>query len=321
MDDALKNNTLKIIERDQGQFDTVYDRQSDIDAPKTVEKVTVTEQEDGTWTKDSTEVASNLKDERVIPEKEAQFEGDAQTLRDFTAITDRKLIGIASQIDEKKRLIITLSTAAGAAHSTASGLKGCWSTAEAGSPVIGTTTQWTNIKEEVEWIKIYDNMAGANVNSAPNYALENPFDPDNQTALDTSSYVNVGYGYSNTPEAVVFKDNTGSATGSDTDGSGAGIGTNGRFDLKTAGLENPAGPQDATFGNCAALASSIANIYGEIISLRLEMNDMRDKLNIVKDKKLEKELMNWGCKNMRSESVGGSSDQTATTNAIVGLTT
>ena len=69
MDDALKNNTLKIVERDQGQFDTVYDRQSDIDAPKTVEKVTVTEQEDGTWTKDSTEVASNLKDERVIPEK------------------------------------------------------------------------------------------------------------------------------------------------------------------------------------------------------------------------------------------------------------
>ena len=319
MDDALKNNTLKIIERDQGQFDTVYDRQSDIDAPKTVEKVTVTEQEDGTWTKDSTEVASNLKDERVIPEKESQFEGDAQTLRDFTAITDRKLIGIASQIDEKKRLIITLSTAAGAAHSAASGLKGCWSTAEAGSPVIGTTTQWTNIKEEVEWIKIYDNMAGANVNSAPNYAVENPFDPDNKTALDTGSYVNVGYGYSNAPEDVVYMDASEVVTGSDTDGSGAGIGTNGRFDLKTAGPENPAGPQDATFGNCAALASSIANIYGEIISLRLEMNDMRDKLNIVKDKKLEKELLNWGCKNMRADTVGGSSDQTATTDAIIEL--
>jgi len=319
MDDALKNNTLKIIERDQGQFDTVYDRQSDIDAPKTVEKVTVTEQEDGTWTKDSTEVASNLKDERVIPEKEAQFEGDAQTLRDFTAITDRKLIGIASQIDEKKRLIITLSTAAGAAHSTASGLKGCWSTAEVGSPVIGTTTQWTNIKEEVEWIKIYDKMAGANVNSAPNYAVENPFDPDNKTALDTGSYVNVGYGYSNAPEDVVYMDASEVITGSDTDGSGAGIGTNGRFDLKTSGPENSAGPHDATFGNCAALASSIANIYGEILTLRSEMNTVRGKLNIVKDKKLEKELMNWGCKNMRAETVGGSSDQTATTDAIIEL--
>jgi hypothetical protein len=319
MDDALKNNTLKIVERDQGQFDTVYDRNSDIDAPKKVEKVTVTEQEDGTWTKDSTEVASNLKDERVIPEKESQFEGDAQTLRDFTAITDRKLIGIASQIDEKKRLIITLSTAAGAAHSTASGLKGCWSTAEVGSPVIGTTTQWTNIKEEVEWIKIYDKMAGANVNSAPNYAVENPFDPDNKTALDTGSYVNVGYGYSNAPEDVVYMDASEVITGSDTDGSGAGIGTNGRFDLKTSGPENSAGPHDATFGNCAALASSIANIYGEILTLRSEMNTVRGKLNIVKDKKLEKELMNWGCKNMRAETVGGSSDQTATTDAIIEL--
>ena len=299
MDDTLKNNTIKIFERDQAQFEGVFDRRTDIDAPETVEKVTVTEQEDGTWSKNSVEVKSNLKDDRVIGEKEAQIESDAKTLRDFTAITDRKLIGIASQIDVKKELIVELSSAAGVVD--CDGLPD-----SCGSTQVGGGFTAVDMKKEVEYIMIYNKMAGPDVD----FGAENPFEPDNTSAL-TTPYV--GYGRSNVAESVVYKNVEGAATGLKTDGSGAGISTMGRFDLSGTGS------QLTGSRTCAQLASSIANIYGEILTLRSEMNTVRGKLNIVKDKKGDKELMNWGCKNMRSEMTSGTSSENSTIDAIIEL--
>ena len=99
MDENLKNNTIKILQRDQDQFKDVYKRQSDLDAPEVMEKVEVVENDDGTWSKNTTEVKSNLKDERVIGEKETEIENDTKTLQEFSAVADRKILEIAGEID------------------------------------------------------------------------------------------------------------------------------------------------------------------------------------------------------------------------------
>ena len=302
MDENLKNNTIKILQRDQDQYKDVYKRQSDLDAPEVMEKVEVVENDDGTWSKNTTEVKSNLKDERIIGEKEDEVENDAKTLQEFSAVADRKILEIIGKIDVKKQDIVDLSAAAGVVDcDPGSGLiNNC------GSTQVGGGFTAVDMKKEVEYIMIYNKMAGPDVD----FGAENPFEPDNTSAL-TTPYV--GYGRSNVAESVVYKNVAGAATGLKTDGSGAGINTIGRFDL--SGTGSPA-TGDRT---CAQLATSIANIYQEIIDLRIEANTLRGHLNIVKKKKADKELTNWGCKNMRVEVESGQTAENSTISAIDSL--
>ena len=274
MDDNLKDKTIKILERDQDQMKGVYDRQTDVEAPKTTEKVEITQNDDGTWNETKTVEESKYKDESVIDEKEKEIEEDAKTLQEFCSVVDRKIIGILSQIDDKKREIVTLSLQAGTQMNCAS------------TQGVGFTC--VNMQEEVEYISIYNKMAGPDVD----YGVENPFEPDNTSAL-TEPYV--GYGRSNIGETLIFQNSGGTPTGFKTDGSGAGINTFGRFDLSGSGTPASGG------SSCGALSSQIADLYGNIRTLRDEITSLRGDLNIVKDKKAEKELMNWGCKNTRRD--------------------
>ena len=302
MDENLKNNTIKILQRDQDQFKDVYKRQSDLDAPEVMEKVEVVENDDGTWSKNTTEVKSNLKDERIIGEKEDEVENDAKTLQEFSAVADRKILEIAGEIDVKKELIVTLSAAAGVVD--CDGLPDSCGSTQQGTVGHGFTA--VNMKKEVEYIMIYNKMAGPDVD----FGAENPFEPDNTSAL-TTPYV--GYGYSNVAESMVYKDVEGVATGLKTDGSGAGISTMGRFDLSGTGSQLTGSL------NCTELKNLIATTYNEIIALRIEANTLRGHLNIVKKKKADKELTNWGCKNMRVEVESGQTAENSTISAVDSL--
>ena len=51
------------------------------------------------------------------------------------------------------------------------------------------------------------------------------------------------------------------------------------------------------------------------------MNQKRGNLNTVKDKKSDKELQNWGCKNTKQEVNDRASSESATISAVIGLST
>tara|TARA_B100000287_G_scaffold91035_1_gene83364 strand:+ start:510 stop:1400 length:891 start_codon:yes stop_codon:yes gene_type:complete len=274
MDENLKNKAIEILEKDQNQMKGVFDRQTDVEAPETTEKVEITQNADGTWNESRTEEKRKYKDEAVVDEKEREIEEDARTLQEFCAAVDGKILGILTQIDDKKREIVTLSLQAGTQMNCAS------------TQGVGFTC--VNMQEEVEYISIYNKMAGPDVD----YGVENPFEPDNTSAL-TEPYV--GYGRSNIGETLIFQNSGGTPTGFKTDGSGAGINTFARFDLSGSGTPASGG------SSCGALSSQIADLYGNIRTLRDEITSLRGDLNIVKDKKAEKELMNWGCKNTRRD--------------------
>lgn len=303
MDENLKNRTLEILNKDQDQLKGVYDNQSEYTAPETTEKITVTENSDGTWTQNKETVDTNLKDGGVVGEREKEIEDEARILQEFCREIDNEFVGIMSQIDDKKREILALSQTAGI--TTVGGVNYCNSTEG-----VGIIT-FTELNQEIETLKIYTKMAGPNAD----YGALNPFEPDTTVTLSGVSTDYAGFGYENVAESVVFKDSSGSTTGSKIDGSGPGIGTTARFDLSGTGT-----PFSGAL-TCTQIKTQIDALYDEIIVLRNRMNQKRSDLNTVKDKKSEKELQNWGCKNTRQEVEDRASSESATISAVIGLST
>ena len=304
MNENLTNRALEVLNRDQDQLKGVYENQSEYNAPEKIEKITVTQNSDGTWSENKEIVDSGFKDGGVIGEREAQIEEEAEVLQEFCADVDNKIIGILTQIDDKKREIVTLSLQAGISIN-------CTSTQldEDGNP--GTSFTSINMKEETETVKIYTKMAGPNVN----YGTQNPFEPDTTISLSGITTHYAGFGYENVAESVIFKNSAGSTTGVKTDGSGPGISTLGRFDLSGAGT-----PASGSL-TCTQLNTQINSLYDDIIVLRNELGTLRGNLNIVKDKKSEKELQNWGCKNAKNDVDARATSESTTIAAITGLST
>ena len=73
--------------------------------------------------------------------------------------------------------------------------------------------------------------------------------------------------------------------------------------------------------SCTQLNTQIDSLYDDIIVLRNEIGTLRGNLNIVKDKKSEKELQNWGCKNTKNEVNARATSEATTIAAITGLST
>ena len=192
MNESLKNNVLKILEKEQTQLDDAFKAQSPgVEAPKKVEKVTVTQNDDGTWSKNVEEVDSNVYDDTVVGTVEAEIKRDASTLQEFCREFDDRILSFNAQINAKKQQIVTLSTEAIA--------RNCWpgiaySTLLSGGTTrqIGSTTQnFSNpydVIEDREALEIYDKMAGPNVD----YGADNPFEPTKIVTL-TSSYSGFGH--------------------------------------------------------------------------------------------------------------------------------
>jgi hypothetical protein len=342
MDESLRNRTLKIFEKEQTQLDDAFKAQSpDIAAPKKLEKVTVVQNGDGTYSRNIEEVDSNVYDDSVVGTVEAEIKNDAATLQEFCKEFDNRILSFNAQINAKKQEIVTLSTEAIA--------RNCWPgiaytalTIGSGIRPINAITQNFgnpyNIIEDREALEIYDKMAGPNVD----YGADNPFEPTRIVTL-TSTYsgfghetqkdngrlesgdaatevlasdYNIGGGdEDNDPYLTSFQSSSTLGTGRDdvsvilTDHQGprivasAGINTSWWYagvgvapDATDTSLTGTAGQN-----RCVAIASSISTLISEIQTLRSQRDAAinRTNLNTVKEKKMQKELQNWGAENVR----------------------
>jgi hypothetical protein len=294
MDENLRNRVVKVFENDQNQLDGAFDKQSDINIPDKLEKISVTSNSDGTWNRDVVEEDNNLYDESVVGVIEKQIEEDAKTLQEFCAVLDNKIIAFNAQINAKKQQIVSLSIQANSGN--------CWpgiacSTSDVGGIIcaIGSSAAifsygtYTEIKEDRDALGVYENIAGPN----QNFAASNPFDPDNTITLITSY---AGYGYENE------KQNNG----------GTLLSGVGRTDISTTlsdhnaniiGLMRYYTGSTIPAATCVSIANSITTLLGEIEVLRTQRDAAVDRtnLNYIKTTKSEKELQNWGNKNLHEQ--------------------
>ena len=329
MDESLKNRTIKILQDEQNQLDDAFKPQSGgVTAPQKIEKVTVVENSDGTWSKNVEEVESNLYDDDVVGSVEAKIKEEAETLQEFCKEFDDIIVSYNAQINAKKQELVTLSVEAinlncwpGIAYSTTT--SGGITT----NTGIGSTTQDFSNSYDVyadrEALEIYQNIAGPSVN----YGADNPFNPDAIVTL-TLSYS--GYGYENnrdngrllnTDDATeVESDDYDPAKNSFQSSSNLGLG---RDNVSTT-LADHNGPRNVgafrayagsgDSSRCVEIANEIDTLITEIQTLRSQRESAvsRSNLNTIKDKKSEKELQNWGANNVKSKQ-----QQRTTSNASV----
>ena len=356
MNESLKKRAQEIFEKDQNQLDSAYKPQSPgIVAPEETEKVTVTENSDGTWTKNTEKVKSDLYDDSVVGKVENQLKKDAETLQEFCKEFDDRIISFNAQINAKKQQIVTLSTEAigrncwpGIAYSTINDEfnSSSGTTRETGIGLSATQNfgnDYSMFEDRVA-MEIYKKMAGPDLD----YGAENPFDP---TSIVTLTSTNSGFGHENhrdngrlnvgddatevtADEYNVGGDNPGdrddpnfppgneylsnfqsstnlgiartNISSTDTDHQGprnvgsfrayAGVG-----EVPDATRTDMTGEVGAT--RCVAIASSISTLISEIQTLRSQRDAAVNmaNLNIIKEKKMEKELQSWGAENVKSK--------------------
>jgi len=294
MDENLRNRALKIFENDQNQLNGAFEKQSDVVVPSKIEKVSVVQNGNGTWTKNVVEEDSNLYDESVVGQIERQIEEDAKTLQEFCAVLDNQIISFNAQINAKKQQIVSLSVQATSGN--------CWPGVACSTFLVGDTTcatganaatfdyaTYTSIIEDRDALSIYENIAGPN----QNFSADNPFDPDSIVTL-TASYA--GYGYENE------KQNDGGTTLS-------GVG---RTDISTTLSDHNARiiatkryytGSTIPAATCVSIANSITTLLSEIDALRAQRDAAvnRTDLNSVKTTKTEKEFQDWGNKNLHQQ--------------------
>lgn len=148
-----------------------------ITPPTSITDVTFVQDEKGRWVKDETPSSSEIKkDTQIRAEELASEETDVQNFTDLAKISDDRLLSIATQINEKKQLIITKVTEAisagcsfGMATAIINGV-----TVGVGSTVVG----------DYAYIKKYSGL--------DNYSSSNPFSSDDTLTLSAS---NSGTGY------------------------------------------------------------------------------------------------------------------------------
>ena len=92
MNENLTNRALEVVNRDQDQLKNVYENQSEYNAPEKIEKITVTQNSDGTWSQNKEIVDSGFKDGGVIGEREAQIEEEAKILQELKSTINRSII-------------------------------------------------------------------------------------------------------------------------------------------------------------------------------------------------------------------------------------
>jgi len=352
MDGSLRNRAREVFEKDQKQLDGAFEPSSDVKAVGIVSSITITENADRTYTKTvKEEKAEDLYfDDSVVGKVENQIKEDAETLQAFCKQFDDEIITLNAQINEKKQLLVTLSTEA-IARNCSPGI--AYSTDSVGSTIIQSNValqsntiqgnDYSMFGDRVA-MEIYKPMAGPDVN----YGAENPFDP---TSIVTLTSANSGFGHENNRDNGRL--NAGdAATEVEADDYNVGGGGDGskeyltNFESSTnlgtvrsdisqtpsvhtapvsstvtidgvqygryypgAGVAPPATdtstpPGGVTVGQrCVAIGASITTIISEILTLRTQRDAAVSisNLNKVKEKKMEKELQNWGAENVRKK--------------------
>ena len=331
IDDALRRQGIDILEGEQVELDSAFERQSTETAPSSLLFDKIEQNDDGTWSKTQYTPRETFYDENIIPQKETEIKNKAEVLQSLCREVDNKVIRFNNLINEKKQEIVNLSTEATNGN--------CWPGIAYSSLVAGSSQPGpggtgiqssfgvvnSDINNDVEFVKTYDKMAG------PGYdpGAANPFDPDRLVILN-SSYS--GYGYQNVRDNKEIRNTSNVVTGVNTDGSGSDIG-NGRFDISSTEADHNARQilaewyyggaggsvatdNTVTAARCVAIASSIDSIYQEILEIRRDRDSLRGALNKVKKNKSEKELTHWGMQNTKTESVRRRSSNNTAINAL-----
>ena len=280
-------------------------------------------------------------DDTVVGKVENEIKEDSETLEAYCKQFDDQLITFNAQINAKKQELVTLSTEAiarncwpGIAYSTITSV----GTFKQTDPLEAATQNFGNdysIFEDRVAMEIYKKMAGPDLD----YGAENPFDPtslvtltssnagfghenhrdngrlnagDNATEVEESDYNVGGSGDPEDEYLTNFEASTNlgivrsniSSTASDHQGprnvgafrayAGVGVAPEATDTSKT-------GSNGAN--RCVAIGASITSIIAEIVTLRTQRDNIVNMtdFNKVKDKKMEKELQNWGANNVRSE--------------------
>lgn len=345
MNEELKKECIKLLQDEQDQLKGAFDPQSGgIEAPKTLGKVSVTQNSDGTYSKTTEEIESVIYDDSVVGIQEAKIKKDAQTLQSLCREIHDRIISFNSQINSKKQEIISLvqeSQGRNCWPGIAVSLSNPRNNVSGGPRDFGAPGYILNQDRHV--IEIYSSMAGPDVN----YSNDNPFEP---TRLKTLTSSNSGFGHEilrdngglefNTieikrsnysiagelDEESAFEDpyldsfqNT-SAVGvartisnikSDHEeriiltspifkysgAGGSGIGTDGG----AASDQSLTG--SAAANRCVEISNTIATLKSEIIDLRAERDALVDLKAFTKimEKKMEKELQDWGSDALRQK--------------------
>ena len=277
----------------------------------------------------------------VVGKVENQLKEDAETLQAFCKEFDNQVIILNAEINAKKQELVTLTTEAynrncwpGIAYSTTTSLGLIRQTAIGESATQNFGNDYSTFEDRVA-MEIYKKMAGPDVN----YGAENPFEPnsvvtltstnsgfgyenhrdngrlnagDDATEIEADDY-NVGGGGDGSKE---YLDNFESSTNlgivrsnissTDTDHQGprnvgafraySGVGV--APDATDTSLTGTAGEN-----RCIAIGASITTIISEIQTLRTQRDAAVNisNLNKVKEKKMEKELQNWGAENVKQK--------------------
>ena len=293
MAEGAARGAIEILQREQIQIGLATSPQTNVNIPPTITKINAYSNESGKWVADEVIEENPAKDENVVNLIYDQIENDAIVLREFCATVDNKILQFNAQINTLKDQIVTLSTEAIN--------RNCWpgiakSTADPGfTSFFGVNTNYLYDQEN---IRRYIDMEGP----SPNYGALNPF---TTTTFALSSTL-VGYGYSNSK--------------SDDGGSSAGTA---RFDISTTQSDHLSrtfqsaewtydgvGVSPATITSltgtggadrCIAIANSITSLLGQIVPIRVQRDALRSDLNIIKTKKTEKDLQNWGINNHKRQ--------------------
>ena len=279
-------------------------------------------------------------DGAVVGKVENQIKEDAETLQAFCKEIDDEIIALNAQINTKKQQLVTLSTEAigrncwpGIAYSTTTSLGLIRQTAIGESATQNFGNDYSTFEDRVA-MEIYKKMAGPDVN----YGAENPFEP---TSVVTLTSTNSGFGYENHRDngRLNAGDDATEIEADDYNVGGGGDGSKeylDNFESSTnlgtvrsnisSTVTDHQGPRnvgafrayagvgvapDATIletgtaaeNRCVAIGASITTIISEIQTLRTQRDAAVNisNLNKVKEKKMEKELQNWGAENVKQK--------------------
>lgn len=250
---------IQNLKLDSSNLDLISsDSSSGIDAPKKIEQVTFSQDSKGRYEQDTQEVKTDLKkDVESRADELNEYEVNVVSFTNLAKISDNKLLNIATQINEKKQLIITkISQAVSAGCSVGIGS----TTAIVNGIVLGVGNTIVN---DYAYIKKYSGL--------DNYSSTNPFASEDTLTLSSS---NSGTGYFSG-----FTENAGSVVGT--------YRTVFNYPLL------PATPPTI----CATCMSEVQTLASEINTLRSQIdNALISNSNSIKDKKTESEIFVWGYK-------------------------
>ena len=239
------------------------DTVKDIETPKEVEKIEFSQDSDGKWSQYNQTEKINVEKDIVLRQNESdRYDTEVKDFTELAQISDDKIISIATQINQKKQLIIDkIAEAAGAGCSVGAGDSGAPSQAVVGGVTLGVGV---TITKDYPYIKKYgglDNYGGT------------PFSSDDVIELTASKS---GQGYFSG-----FTENGGVVVGT----------------YYTVYSGNPFIP----ITDCAECTAVITQAAADIATLRSQLDTtLIDNTNKIKDRKTESEVFVWGYKSRDS---------------------